>query len=296
MYTDEGSTGILFENNLVYRTKTGSFHQHYGKENVLRNNILADSKEQQLQATRLEDHLSFTLENNIVLLGDRHACWPAPGTSCTSCPAITSTGRPGTSRSSSRGSRWRPGRRRAMKRARRSPIRASSIRPTTISAWRPIRRPCGWDSSPSIPALAGVYGDAAWIAKARAEKYPAMETPPGPPPTEINDDFEDQPVGSRPSGGVSHVENLGDAIVVTDETAAGGKHSVKIVDAPGLRNVFDPHLTYENLGHVTGRIDNSFDLRVAKDTRMNFEWRDYDGSPYATGPQFALHDLRLTFG
>ncbi len=123
-----------------------------------------------------------------------------------------------------------------------------------------------------------------------------MEVPPGPPPTEINDDFEDQPVGSRPSGAVSHVENLGDAIVVTDETAASGKHSVKIVDAPGLRNVFDPHLTYENLGHVTGRIHNSFDLRVAKDTRMNFEWRDYGVPPYATGPQFALYDGLLTFG
>jgi len=81
IYLDEGSTDILVADNLVYRTKTGGFHQHYGRDNLIRNNIFAFAAEGQIQRSRQEEHSSFTFEGNAVLW-DRgpllHGQWAEP--------------------------------------------------------------------------------------------------------------------------------------------------------------------------------------------------------------------------
>jgi hypothetical protein len=68
IYPDEGSSHILIENNVCYRTNGEIFHQHYGRENLVRNNIFAfgfDSVAAHGRADRM--HQAFTFERNIFI-------------------------------------------------------------------------------------------------------------------------------------------------------------------------------------------------------------------------------------
>ena len=65
IYPDEGSTDILIECNLVYRTKYAPIHQHYGRDNVVQNNIFALGRRDMLALGKWESHNAFTLRRNI---------------------------------------------------------------------------------------------------------------------------------------------------------------------------------------------------------------------------------------
>jgi len=187
LYTDEGSTGILFENNLVYRVKTGGFHQHYGKENVVRNNILAFSKLYQVQATRVEDHLSFTFENNIVYY-DTGVLLSGPWdrvkhVSRNNC-YFNAAGKVeflGKSLEQWQDAGHEQGSIVADPRFR-NPQRHDFRLPSDSPALKVGFRPFDYSQ-------AGVYGDPAWKAKAAEVTYPPLQIAPDPPPLAIHDDF-----------------------------------------------------------------------------------------------------------
>lgn len=66
IYFDEGSTGVIAENNLSYRCKSNGFHQHYGRENTLRNNIFALCHEAEIARTRNEAHFTLLFQRNLI--------------------------------------------------------------------------------------------------------------------------------------------------------------------------------------------------------------------------------------
>lgn len=181
LYTDEGSTGILFENNLVYATKTGSFHQHYGKENIIRNNIFVESRLHQLQATRVEPHRSFTLEHNLIYWTNASPALSGPwskvnfiaNNNCYWNPTaqVTFLGKPL--------AEWQ----------------AAGHEQGTLVADPLFVDPAARDfrlrsESPALqlgfkpfdPTQAGVYGVPEWLAKAKSITYPPLEAPPPPEP------------------------------------------------------------------------------------------------------------------
>lgn len=67
IYLDEGSSGITVYQNLVYDCGSNGFHQHYGKDNLVQNNIFALSRNGEIQVTRYEEHNELHLSGNIIV-------------------------------------------------------------------------------------------------------------------------------------------------------------------------------------------------------------------------------------
>lgn len=67
LYADEGSSYILFENNICYNMSSNCFHQHFGCMNTVRNNIFVFAKETPVKLSRSDMHIGFILERNIMV-------------------------------------------------------------------------------------------------------------------------------------------------------------------------------------------------------------------------------------
>ncbi len=296
LYNDEGTTHILMRDNFVHHVKTGTYHQHYGKENVIRNNILAFSMDGQIQRSRPEQHKSFTFTRNIVVWDEGD---PLSGTWADA--NVTSEAN----------IYWRFGKPVLFAGKPLPEWQAAGKEAGSLVAdplFRDIRngdvrlKP----DSPALklgfehfdPARAGVYGDRNWVQLARGLRYPKVRfapPPPAPPPMQLTLDFEEIPVGSPCPVGDNMLEGKGDFIGVTDQQAHAGSRSLLMRDAVGLQYAFNPHLVF-NPNHTRGTTTCRFAVRMEPGAVLHHEWRDWRTQPYRVGPSLWIRDGKLTVG
>ena len=71
IYTDEGSSYIRVEKNIVYNVSSECYHHHYGSDNVVVNNIFAFGKRGIICCTADELHADIIVEKNILVTNER---------------------------------------------------------------------------------------------------------------------------------------------------------------------------------------------------------------------------------
>lgn len=295
IYFDEGTMGAVATNNIAYNTKSAPFHQHYGANNLVENNIFAFGTEAQLMRTRADNGgeappeiktaPSFTLRRNIIywregpLLGSN---WSGTNFVLESNLYWNAAGRPVAFPSSASLADWQKASGQDKNSLVADPLFVAPdkgdfrLRPGSPAAkigFQPI------DSS-----KAGREGKPPYTRGGRAA------FPPPPPPQPIADDFEGAAVGSKPGGaGVllfEETETPGASIRVTNETALSGRQSLKFTDAPGQRARYNPHLHYRP-NSTEGTLAGSFAVRVEPGAVLYHEWRD-NNSPYRVGPSLRI--------
>ncbi|MDO5580203.1 MAG: right-handed parallel beta-helix repeat-containing protein [Planctomycetia bacterium] len=146
----------------------------------------------------------------------------------------------------------------------------------------------------------GVYGDAKWKDLAKSFPGRSIERAIAPPIiSRYWDDFEDYKPGEKPKILTLYEENDKAIIRVSEEAGSApdlnssvnsqaGRRSLKVQDAPGQKYAHDPHVVYYKL-FPEGNIHNSFDLKFQEGAPVNYEWRDWRGTPYQPGPHFTIN-------
>jgi hypothetical protein len=290
IYADEGTSDVVIENNLVYNTRSGSFHQHYGRDNLIRNNVFCNGREGQIQRSRVENHLAFVFRNNILYWTE--GALAAAGS--ISDPKVrfeqnlywNPTGRPVDFQGQNLAQR-----------------QASGLDLGSIIADPLFVDPVHDDFRlrPNSPALRigfqAIDYSLAGVSRPEAARVNTLVLPVSQPrpPQAVHDDFETSLPGAPPAFTRIDSDGRRGLVAVTDEGGAGGsRRSLAITDAEGLPHIYNPHFYYDP-GHREGVTTCRFDMRIEDGVVMYHQWRD-DLTPYHVGPSFWVRAGELELG
>ena len=312
LYTDEGSHGFVFCDNLVEKCRDGAIHQHYGKENVYSNNLCLTFSKDGVWRSRSEDHVTIRVMNNIFWWTVPEAGAYRGGGSFESTrdnlPADNNT-------------YWCAG----------GNVKETAFKGESWEKWRALGHDAhgaiadplfvdpakgDWTLKPDSPALklgfkpfdwhdTGVYRtNAAWRALSEEACWDRFEDAPKAPKyrrERLQSDFERHRVGNvtHSMGSFAPLDaNAGrpGQLQIVDADPAQGKKSLKFVDAPDLKPSWAPIVTAA-CGVDEGVATLSFALKIETGATPTIELRDYPkGQPLVNGVRLSVVKDRLLAG
>ncbi len=289
IYPDEGSSEIVIENNVVYRVRTCPLFQHYGKDNVVRNNVFAFGGKGQMQRCREDKPCHYVAEGNIYFADVRQML----------------------------GGVWENGDWQVGRNVYWSTVGEPEFAGMDFATWQTKAQDKGsivadplfvdpehgdFSLRSDSPALklgfrpidfrkSGLYGEEDWVQLPKEYQNRSLNDVPAPvePPFVVNFDFEyDQP-GEQPSEVTVVGGGGGASLLVSRDVAAGGRQSIKFQDAPAQQYSWTPHL-YCRPSYCSGTVHLSWDMLNSGEAPAYFvvEVRQWEESPYLVGPTVSV--------
>ena len=302
LYPDEGTRGVLWTSNLVYRTKTSCLSQHYGRENRFVNNIFAFPLKEGASAAgrwRAEPHLSLAVSNNVFVWKAGRMAFDGPLTV--------------KDLSFDRNVWWSP-----------DGATKSAFSNGDFASWQKagldVHSVCAdpqfvdlahddFRLKPSSPAIAlgfkpwdydeaGVRrSDAKWRAFAESLTPAGYAVPPVPPKNpgtaRYLNDFENVPDGKVPEGfRASGNDSAHGFVRATSSVARNGKKALEYRDFKGLKTAYWPHFN-QPVMLTTDIFVYRIAFKADKAANWQCEWRENTDGTYKVGPRFGVQDGKV---
>lgn len=295
LYTDEGSANILFASNLVHHVKTGCVHQHYGQDNTFANNIFAYSMKNMIVRSRIEDHHTINVTNNIIywdnltfaVTGGLKGKAYAPDTTFANNVYWSTVAVTNNAFMAGSFEEWQ---------AQGQDVGSVIADPMFVDAAHN-----DFHLKPNSPALkmgfkewdysqAGVYGEMTKFITKLGNNYPPVKFAKVPQRVQMlqwESDFDHVKKRNKKIGHMicNTDEKQGTRIELTTDGARGGKGKCLILhENPACTPSWYPHLEFM-ARNESGTSHYEFAMKVDAKTHVHLELRDYvvEGRPYVVG-------------
>jgi hypothetical protein len=296
IYLDEGSSGIAVRNNVVIGTDSGAVHLHFGRDNVIVDNLFAGGEPGELMVRRSDPgRTRLRFENNVLVASTQsilNGYVTSADVSLAGNLLLTQGDKPPVSESSCRAgctpangavrvesaprSVSIVGLDAARRRDLDSIVGSAGVLPSGRNppdTFSDVNR-MGWALAP----VSNAPRERRLMAAAKPIVISPAELPGGVRPPEFT---------YQPKGDATGIR------VVRDASAPGGA-CLMMEDGPQFANKYDPHM-HMKLDFSDGGMAVSFPVRIDAGADFIHEWRD-DAIPYRTGPALRISSAGLEVG